>query len=455
MRQITIKFRKYIYLIVTIVLLFSDIQIFAQEADFFAPLSMGDVMPYSQNFITQIDDLYWQFNSNFGISDRGRRWIKNSPTWYEQLIAEEDRILFYTRALDVADKDAIEIITYTKYLSGDISESLRIVRLQDQFVLKKLKEIIELTINEEYLNTELPYSELIGPQKTNEFKNCILYFKKRFASENFYNPLKANTIRYNSTIYTTKMVPFFKNAVDPIDILKYTYLEILPQKQKAGVKLLFEAMDPQIIKNELTTKIMKYLTDFGEGITDVQFYNLTYIRNMLKGKNVAERTKYVEEITNLQQGSKNFIHDVGKLKPTANRYVRSNITQGFWTLGIICAIITTTSITDVIAENHYNNATRSQRDLANIGKKIENGLASKQEQWIFFTNPISKQFVETDPIYTVNFASLTLDIYQTQNLLNEIKIEEAKQQKDLENSIIDTYQKTSIRLDKDPKLGIF
>ena len=455
MKQIITKFKKYICLIIFIILFFSNIPTFAQEADFLAPLSMGNVMPYSQNFIAQIDDLYWQFNSNYGMYDRGRRWIKNSPTWYKQLIAEEDRILFYTRALDVADKDAMEIITYTKYLYNGTSESLNTLRLQDQIVLKKLKELIELIINEEYLNTELPYSELIGPKKTNEFKNCIIYFKNRFASKNFYDSLKASVISYNSTIYTTKMVPFFKNTVDPIDILKYAYLEILPQKQKAGIELMFSAMDTQILKHELTSKMMKYLTDFGEGITDLKFYNLTYLRGMLKGKNIAQRTKYVEEITQLQPGSKNFIQDVGKLKLPANRYVRKSITDGLWPLGIICAIITTASITDVIAENHYNKATVSQRDLAEIGKKIENGTATKAEQWLFFTNPISENFVATDPVYTLNFTKLALDIYQAENFLKEIKTKETEQQKDLENKILDSYQKTSIRFGKDSKLGIF
>ncbi len=449
------KFKKYTYLIISITLLFFNMPIFAQEVDFMSPLSMGNITPYSQNFISQIDDLYWQFNSNFGIYDRGRRWIKNSPTWYQQLIEEEDRILFYTRALDVADKEAMGIIAYTKYLPAETSESLKAIRLQDQFVLNKLKELIELTINEEYLNTELPYSKLIGPDRTNQFRNCILYFKNRFSYENFYNPLRTSSIHYNNLIYTNKMLPFFRNSVDPVDILKYAYLEILPQKQKADIKLMFTAMDPQIIKHELTTRIMKYLTDFGEGITDVKFYNLTYIRSMLKGKNIDERIKYVEEITNLRPGSKNFMQDVEKLKRPANRYVRKSIVDGIWPLGIFCAIMTTAYITDVISENHYNKATISQRYLADIGKKIENGLASKQEQWVFFTNPISQRFVETDPIYTFNFVKLASDLYQAENFLNQLKTQEMKQKQDLENKFLDNYQKTNDRLNKDPKIGVF
>lgn len=457
MKQIITKLRKSLYLIIGISLLFSNIPTFAQEADFLAPLSMGDITPYSHNFIEQIDDLYWQFNNNFGIYDKGRRWIKNYPTWYKQLTAEEDRILFHTQALnmpDVANKNAMEIIAYTKYMYNGTSESLNTLRLQDQIILKKLEELIEFTINEEYLHPELPYSELIGIERTNQFKYCIVYFKKRFKYENFYIPLRELAISYNSTIYVTKMVPFFRNSVDPIDILQYAYSEMLP-KEKAGVELLIAAKDSDILKHELVTKIRKYLIDFGKGITDVKLYTLQNIAKELKGMNIAERTKYVEEITNLQPGSQKFIQDVERLKRPARRYIRKNILKDWGPLAIIGAIMTTAYITDVIVENHHNRATVSQRDLAEIGKKIEKGLASNQEKWIFFTNPVSQKFVETDPIYTLNFAKLALDIYHTENFLKEIKIKEAKRQKELEDKILDNYKKTSNRFSKDPKLGIF
>ncbi|MBQ2312565.1 MAG: hypothetical protein II183_00175, partial [Elusimicrobiaceae bacterium] len=226
-------------------------------------------------------------------------------------------------------------------------------------------------------------------------------------------------------------------------------------KEKAGVKLVLEAKDADITITTLVKSIHSYLTKFGAGIKDVKYYPIASLTRELNGMNLAERTKYVEGLTDLQKGSQTFIKDFEKLDPYSKRYIGKNITKGFWPLAIVGAILTANYISNAMAENHCNNTTVKQKNLAEIGKKIEEGTANKSEKWIFFTNPISQGFVETDPVYTLNFVKLAADVYRAENFLDQIKTEEVKQQHNIENKLRDTYQKTSDRLRKDPKLGIF
>ena len=451
MKQIIHEFKKYFCLTLGICLITSSVPSFSQETDFLEPILLRDIKEYNLAFGKQLEDLTL-FINGIGMRDT---LIDELIEKYNALIKEEDKILSRTKLVNLYYREPLEIIAFNKYIDLGGLEALETMRLQDRILLNKIKTSFYFVENKYPKVVFEPAYGILGKERSEEFKNCIKYFEKRFGEDKIYEALKNDFAAYNRGLYP-KMTEFFiKTGVDPVEVLRIAYKELdMFPKEKAGIKLVVDAMDSDILVPKLVEKIRSYLTNFGKGIRDVKWYPPESIAKELEAMSIAKRTQYTYEITELKPGSKNFIKDVKKLDVPGKRYVIKNITQGLWPLAIVGAIATAAYITTLSAENHYNNTTKSQRELAEIGKKIENGTATKAEKYVFFTNPISKQFVETDPVYTLNFVKLAYDVYQADKLLNEIKSEEAqRQQQDVENEFMNNYQKTSDILAKDLQIG--
>ena len=459
MKSIVIRLLKIFCFIFIILLVMSNVFVYGQQNNqFLSSPSIDNIKSYRENFLNYINTIEHDFKY------RSPDLWKNSSTEhfngalykYRQLIMEEDNILSYTRALDVADKDVIDIVVYNRYLANDSDKLLSTIRLEDEIVFNKLKTLLEFIESKSSFKQEefLTSGKLIGAKKEKEFENCIKYFQERF-NENFYKALERDIERYNKEIYG-QVISFFRGAAKPEDIMEYAFKNSMLPQEKAGIKLTLEALDSEVSLGKLVKSIRGYLIEFGTKVKNVKYYPVSSLTRALQEMDIIERTRYVNEITELKSGSKNFVKDFEKLDPYSKKYVGKNITKGFWPLAIIGAIATTAYITDVVCENHYNNATVKQRDLAAISKKIENGLATKSEKWVFFTNPVSQGSVETDPVYTLNFVRLAADVYQLENLLDEINAEDNRKQKQaIEDELMGSYHKASKILDKDPKLAIF
>lgn len=421
MKQIAVNLKKCLCLMLGIFLLTSNVQVFAQEADFLAPATTGMIAGENKIFGNTLE----RFKSGINKREYTVYTIFHELLdYYENLIKEEDLILAYTRSIDVADKTAIEIIAYSKYLATESYEALKVIRLEDQIVFKKLEALISLAFTEK---------EVV------DFENCLKYFENRFGKDKIYESLKKDVIIYNKEIYP-KMAEFFRKAVKPSEILEFAYKSpaMLP-KERAGIKLTLEVMDLDVSVPQLVKSIRGYLTDFGKGMRDVKYYPPASLIRELKEMSFAERTKYVDEITELKPGSKNFVRDFKELDRPAKRYVSKNITEGFWPLAIVSAIIVAGSISEAYAQNNFD-AAAAQANLAEIGNKIEEGTASKAEKWLFFTDPYSDSFIETDPLYTLEFVNLVSEAYQAERVLNEAEEETTDIQQGIENTIISRYQ---------------
>ncbi|MBO4708016.1 MAG: hypothetical protein J5594_05635, partial [Elusimicrobiaceae bacterium] len=262
MEKMMIKLNKFIYLIINIILLISNTSAFAQEADFLTLPSVGNIKLYNQHFISEIEDLDWVFAHNFAMHDKGPRCLKQAEDWYEKMIAEEDNILLYTRAIDVANKDAMDIVAYTKYLANKNTKLLEFVRLWDKIAFQKLKTIVDFIISEGYIHPTFSYYQLIGPEKTKEFKNYIEYFQNRFSDDNFYKGIKKDINTYHKKVYD-KMVSLFRENIKPAEIMEYAFKNGMLPKEKAGVKLVLEAKDADVSVTTLVKGIRSYLTRFG------------------------------------------------------------------------------------------------------------------------------------------------------------------------------------------------
>ena len=266
-------------------------------------------------------------------------------------------------------------------------------------------------------------------------------FKKLKASVRYFRG-KYDEMKESYFLAQKAKAELLRHKYTPVDVMKYAYKNGMLPKEKAGVKLTLKAMDNDVSMNALVRSIRAYLTEFGSSIKDVNIIK-SGLTKELKGMSVAERTKYVDGITELTPGSKNFIKDFEILEESGKKYVGRNITKGFWVLAGLGAVATAAYITDVAAYNHFNSGyTMSNRDLAIVGKKIEDGTATIKEKVAFFTNPNSQRFVETDPVYTLSFVQLASDIYAADEFLKETqKAQEQQIQNNVEQNVLKNLNK--------------
>ena len=447
MKQIISKLRKCLCLALSIFLLTSNIQVFGQEVNnLLNQPSFEELTQYRYKFDKFLRSLRFDLNESY-IS----QWLTYSDISlletlknYEYLIQEEDKILSYARSLDMINKgemDIMDIIVHNKYLSNDSYKMLSNVRMQDEIVLNKLKELVKffnaVALEHNIEGTKTSLVNFIDKEKREEFINCINYFENRF-DESFYKYLTKEIDRRK--IYG-KMTGLFSKSVKPKDVLEYAYKNGMLPKEKAGVKLTLEAMDADVSVNSLVKSIRKYLTDFGTKIKDVKYYTKKSLVRELEGMTLAERTKYVDELTELQSGSKEFIKDFNKLDRPAKRYVGKNIIHGTWvSIGLIAGL---TLLFELIPQNsNANNINKSFEivdALDDISYKIENGEATMPEMLYFYTIPENENLILKDPVHTLNFVKLTEGVMAAEELLEAEK--EAKQEanEEVENSILKKY----------------
>ena len=419
----------------------SSIPVFGQEIEqFLSPASVGKIKSVRNSLMRSVEYLKRLVydEDTFNFSKYGDDHVEDILSSYQKLIEEEDKILSYTRALDVADKEAIDIIVYNRYLAEDSRQALEALRLEDEIVFNKLNTILEFS-RENGLGL-FKFTELLGEHGYTELKNCVEYFENRF-DEKFYEGITQGIERYNKEIYP-KMTELFRKAVKPGDVLETAFKQ-MPKEQKAALKLGFEARDAEILTEEMAKNMMEYIRNFGKGLTDPKYYSKEGLIVDLKAMNLAERSQYADEIAGLNKGSKNFIADYEKqLNTVEKRVVRKSITKGFWVLAGLGAIATAAYITDVAADNHFNSdRTMAIRDLGSIGKKIENGTANVKEKFAFFSSPSSKSFVKTDPVYTLNLVDLVEGVYAANELLNAQKAQGQQIKDNVEHNVLKNVNK--------------
>ena len=510
MKQIINKLKQSLCLMLGICLLTSSVPVFAQEVPYTPDLiqsmfeettvnfesleqSLAELEKFVNNPQKYLDEIV-KTEDKLQISNAITRLSSHFASENEKKAMKEVHPFSelndsFTRALETY-KNICQHYQCNVDLSNGINEKGVLKELARRYTDPKYLDPSEITLSKEEIET----IENIFPKEMLQLKYFDLYIHSEFStfeylSEKKYNASKTSYISgrfYDGTIVWVEEkdfeqmkqgVKFLKAEVEkmkqnialinrvkaellrqkytPAQVMEYAFKEGMLPKAKDSVKLIAQAMDPVIKVPELVNYMTEHLKAFEKGtFKDIKYYPVEGLMKELEGMSIAERAKYVEGLTDLEKGSQTFLKDMEKLDPYSRRYVAESIKQGFWPVAALAALITVYTIVSANADNHFNKATKSQRELAEIGKKIENGIADRAEKWIFFTNPISKQFVETDPVYTLHFVKLASDVYQAEELLKEMKAAETKQQKqDVENTFMDSYQKISDKLAKDPQLG--
>lgn len=480
MKQIITKLKKYFCVMLSICLFTSNVQIFGQEIGKSVivedELVRNRIITDMENFISISDDIKKLEKDMLSLE----KIIENPKNKIDKImhlnpftrettqainmnireLLYEYRLLYERYALYVSSLSGQDVMDKEKLLMQRYIERDKEQLIEESKSISKL--FPEKIFNFDKLNPDKDlYNGKISSIKHRQYwkidgDRAVSIYRKDFSklSQGFAK-MKDNINEMKRVIRLAEKAKaeLLRQTYTPKYIMEYAFNTGMLPTEKACIKLTLEAMDSSVPVNVLAKNIMAYLKEFGSKVRNVKYYNVVTFNEQLAGLSLAKRTEYVEEITDLTRtrGTKNFIEDFEKLDGPSKKYIGKNITQGLWKpLIIVGAIATAAYITYVVSDNHFNNATMSQRDLMSIAQKIENGTADKAEKYIFFTNPVSESFIAKDPVYTLQFVKLASDVYQADQLLDEMKDEENRQlQENIENQIMEGYQKTSDRLSKD------
>ena len=459
MKTILLKLRKCLCLTLSIFLLASNMQVFAQEAivldeislDF--ELSAKKMINRTAEIKRLINEPAREYSNRYEphLANRIENFISNVERMkelYEDFIIKENNITHYGKMSSLSEKSAMDILA-SEYINNDYYFAISSIREQDKIIFNKLNYFIKIFQNVPVKvgNNDNPLVTLksrLSEENSKELDNCISYLEKRFSPSEAIKDFQ----RYKQEVYP-KISSYFEKAVSSTEILEYAYKNGMLPKEKAGVKLTLEAMDADVSSNSLVKNIRKYLTDFGTKIKDVKYYPEESLMRELEGMTLAERTKYVDELTELQSGSKEFIKDFNKLDRPAKRYVGKNIIHGTWvSIGLMVGL---TLLFELIPQNsNANNINKSLEimdTLDDISYKIENGEATMAEILYFYTIPENEYLILKDPVHTLNFVKLAQGAMEAEEILEAEKENKAKENKAIENSILKNYQKQASKTD--------
>ena len=471
MKTIISKLKKCLCLTLSIFLLTSNMQVFAQEA------KELDFVKENLDLITKELDLIkdtYEFDQNINnlrniLEKEIKLSIEDPIEYLREVSFEAKEGTFYPKsiknfmseykvtrekyyALSCSTKDIIEKGVLSE-LSYKYNGNLRLLN-------KSEKEMLDISVAfppvrhaYDVLNAAEPANKILANTYcivphgrfrvtwiNNEDIPKLIQSVKYF--ENKIDEMKAGLTK----IYKARG-ELLRHTFTPADILEYAYKNGILPKEKAGIKLTLEAMDADVSVNSLVKSIRKYLTEFGTKVKSEKYS--ASLTKKLKGMTLAERAKYVDELTELKLGSKTFISDFEKLDSSAKKYVGKAITKGMWELPLIGAIITAAIITEITADNNFNPAyTASIKDISEMKNKIENGEATLQEQWLFYTDERNESLIQKDAVHTLHFVKLAQGAMEAEEILLEAEKEnKAQENKAIENSILKNYQKQANKTD--------
>ena len=470
MKTILLKLRKCLCLTLSIFLLASNMQVFAQVAVDKAGLhelyflldemsllnrvfkgmecDIASLESFISNPTREIEEVMRVFYEKQEYVDHVNFNVNDIKTSYE--VYRENYNLYSTIANTILEEGKREALAlrYTQDLSPFLTpeDTKEISKMfPDKFLNKRTlflsekkdKELYNFIKKQKYYrvvdDVSSPNVVWVNDKDIEKIRSGIKYMRDKIAE-----------MKKGIKVATTAQQKLLRQSCTPPSVLEYAYKNGMLPKEKAGVKLTLEAMDADVSVNSLVKSIRQYLTDFGTKIKDPG------LMKKLEGMTLAERTKYVDELTELQSGSKKFIEDLNKLDKPTKRYIGKNIIHGTWaTVGIMVGL---TLLFELIPQNsNANNINKSLEimdALDDIAYKIENGEATMPEMLYFYTIPENEYLILNDPLHTLNFVKLAQGVMEAEEILLEAEKEnKAKENKAIENSILKNYQKQASKTD--------
>lgn len=435
MKKIIKKLKKCLCLTLSIFLLASNVQVFGQEIPI---MSYIESMSEFDKDIESLRKIFQGIEEHYANPKKALGGL-----WSHFFDYARDFETKYTNFMNVNIKNYEYIKEYA--INNNYEDIVKILSEEQSFIDQKIIKLEELLPKDAVqIKVSGTRSErLIEEAKSKKYSAYSIGYDETVAvwiKDEDVVKIKGYIEHYREEIERMSKIgnlntkvrnQIVREHITPADILEYTYKTGMLPKEKAGVKLTLEAMDADVSVASLVKSIRSYLTEFGTKIKDVKYYPVASLTRELNGMTLAERTQYVNELTELNSGSKAFIKDLNELDRPTKRYVGKSITKGNWALPLIGSILVAATITELRAENNFS----ASANLPLMKKKIEDGEASPAEKWQFYTNKRTEELVKTDPVHTLNFVQLASQAYQEEQALEEKVAEEENNKVQLNDTI--------------------
>lgn len=202
--------------------------------------------------------------------------------------------------------------------------------------------------------------------------------------------------------------------LDPKDIWKYAFEHLSPQEQ-ANVKLMIRAKSEAPKARNLASSIMSYLRKFRGSAEERGLIRTLKLSNKLSKLNKEERVKYIRDITEIKPGQMRLARDISKHPHAAARFLKLGTP-----LMVVGAIVTVMSITEVNAQNVFP-AEASMRLSNTVRKRIEaEEDLSAAETYDWYTNPNNESFIDSNRAHYANMIGILFLLAQADADKDEI-----------------------------------
>lgn len=457
---------------------------------FIPQIALGD-MPDIFNLESRLKSFEYKFNTlQKSLSGLNREYNEiiyfnktynrpNSvnPNYFINLFLEDysktiTEYLYFKELSNKTDEELIEIFS-SKYLTD--SNKTPTMLSEDTEMIEKLKGILNKPYYDRNFVNQKQALEVILKEEGKEANQVVNLYHGMFIQNKYgrvshpcwvvtdkndmeiikealdYFKLRLEEIYDLVKLTKTKQNQFIRRTVTPQKVMEYAYAHMRPS-ERVAINLVVSTTKPDITLRQMIKFMRKYLINFHIK-TNINIFNRFFpkvlSKKLIKMLPEERETFIISHLTEIKPGSKKFLSD---LRRSDMLIAGKNISK-ISPLLIIGAVLTVGTITEVSANNNFNNVyTVSVRDLGKIKTKIENGNASLQEQWFFYTDERNEDLIEKDPVHTLKFVELVKDVIEAEELLLEAEKEYKEQQnkvieKTIENSILKNYLKQESKTD--------
>lgn len=475
-----INSKKYLSLVLSIILILSNVQISAQEMlvpDVTKEIKLTELQREIEEISSKVKKMEKMLN---GLSKE----LKEAPHYFEYLASYDfphdemkafnmwkevvnspESIYFkkfeaYKREMKNFIKEYSSLsakINYAeKYVQGESSKKI-IERFGYKYsgkapIVYPQKMVFEDEVMIKYFEdmfATLTPSDLIKFQSKMEDINK--YFSTKFMFEDI---TKFERTAHAAVLVNRRADIFITDILTPQEVMKYAY-EHFDEAQRSALKIALESTREEATLLSTVRKIRKYIRTFGtDSLKNISFFQL--LKN-LRSLDEAARVKYIQEITGFSEGQSKFLADVSKLQnsekfvknvvlyaPETEKVAGKIIKRGL-TNGILIGIGSVFVITTINSIN-ANNSFADSFDAATVKGKIEQSISTPEEDLLFYAGEEAESDILNNSLHTLKFIETALMLMETKSISQSI-IKNEKKNIEIEDKVINGIYKNIEKLE--------
>lgn len=450
------NFKKHLCILLGIILLITNTQIFSQEENITSIVSKEEITELSslaKKIRVEYKMTLHNITSTSNIISATPTLEYNNPYILEMPINNSYKV-YYKQINELAEHlqtfqnqirqiygryiNALPEGTYLKKVTANyINERMNTLFKTQNKYLEKLLSISDII-------AEYPPIEDISPIIKNVYfhnsKSKNNYIKQQYARDSrvrneFIKDLADNQNYYQSafsedmerlikqlekveTSFSKETIEFFSTGNHTAEeVLRY-FETRLPENQKAVLFALRISDEGTTIK-QLIPHIRYYLKQTNRRLWKLDKFSAEKLATKISKMTLAERTNFIDDLLDFTPETKALRSEIRQAEKTVGKKIvsRSKIKLS-GTFMAIGAFLVASTITEITADNNFNQSIGPAR-LAQIRKKIHNGqILSLQEMSAYYTDERNTAEIMKDPMGLLEVFEIAITINDCLDELN-------------------------------------